>query len=303
MRGWERGLCGRRFIASPIKRPRAHGSLLRLYFPYDQYPLARECAFRKVDVVFGRHVLPSAALCALKELSPGGNDDDGVDEGEKEGGRRGKIVDVGTGGGFPGLPLAICRPELDFLLVDSVGKKLKAVEAMAEELGLDNVRVHHGRVEEMVDDDPRMHRGAYDLCLGRSVTALPKFCFWVSDLIRKGNGGGNDGASGKEGSLLYIIGGDVEESVISCVQNEVSLDDLLGCPRSSDKRALVLGARDVADIAKKSGETKKIRGTAKARPKSNPRKKRREAKGQWTSKKGDDTPKQRGYENFKRYNG
>lgn len=231
------------------------------------------------SVVFGRHVLPSIALASLPHFAASQN----------------KIVDVGTGGGFPGLPLAIAYPDATFLLVDSVGKKIKAVEAMAEELGLTNVETHHGRAEELVDDafKGHLHRGAYNICVGRSVAPLPKFCFWITDLLKKQD-------KGEGGRLLYIIGGDIDNDVLSRAESVVAIDDLLDCPGASDKRILVLDQEDVASIAAASGEKKQQRGPAK--PRSNPRRTRSKPKGEWT-KRDNSSQKQRGYDSFKRYEG
>jgi 16S rRNA (guanine527-N7)-methyltransferase len=239
-----------------------------------------------LEVVFGRHVLPSVALAALpefKELSEISNP---------------RIVDVGTGGGFPGLPLSIVFPEANFLLVDSVGKKLKAVDEMAAELELENIVTHHGRAEAIADDPiiGRTHRQKYDICVGRSVTAMPRFCFWIQDLLNR-----------KEGKLVYIIGGEVEESVQSRVKSDVPIDELLGCEGASDKRTLILSSSDVVSVAKESGERKQVIGRRKNPKKKNPNKRRQSDDGDWKKSKGgwadrnNAEKKERGYSNFKRY--
>lgn len=227
----------------------------------------RDC---NVEIVFGRHVLPSIALMAA-------NDQDWNEL---------KVIDVGTGGGFPGLPLAIVYPEAEFMLVDSVGKKLKAVEEMARELDLRNLRIHHGRAEEMTDDilEGSRHRGAYDVCLGRSVAALPKFCFWISELIKP-----------ESGRLVYIIGGDIADNLIAQVESDVTIDHVLAQDGASDKRILTFDQKAVARIAASSGEVKRKRG--KLKPKVV--RKKQKAKGQWT--KRDNKLKQRGFDDFQRY--
>ena len=244
-------------------------------------------------IVFGRHVLPSVGLCTMpgSPLGPIVAKDESNEASETE---KRRAADIGTGGGFPGLPLAIAYPHVDFLLVDSVGKKLTAVQDMADELGLDNVRTHHGRVEELVDDplEGKTHRHGYDAILGRSVTAMPRFCFWISDLLKK-----------EEGKLLYIIGGDVEDIVVSQVERDVPIDDLLGVAGASDKRVLLLPASAVEDVANNSGETKRVQsGSGKKKKKGNSSKRRgnNAAKGQWR-KRDNATPKQRGYDKFDRY--
>jgi len=222
-------------------------------------------------VVFGRHIVPSLALSLLPS-NPFSRPAT-------------KVMDVGTGGGFPGLPLAILFPETDFLLVDSVGKKVGVVSDIAQELGLENVHTYNGRVEEMVGLDSA-HKGGYDVCIGRSVAALPKFCFWVTDLLKKG-----------EGKIVYIIGGDVEPDVLSKCEVDVSIDDLLCVKGSSDKNALVFDDAAVSLIAGESGEKKKNVKPASIK-KKNPRKKNKKPKGEWS--RGEDS-KQRGYDNFQRF--
>lgn len=248
-----------------------------------------------VEVVFGRHILPSLALAALPDFPLPKNDDGSHPSA--------KIVDVGTGGGFPGIPLAILYPESDFLLVDSVGKKLKAVEEMVAELGLENVKTHHGRAEEIVDNPitGKKQKNSFDVCVGRSVTSMPRFCFWVQDLLKV--------KKSEEGKLVYIIGGEVEESVVSRLIVDIAIDDLLKCEGASDKRTLILSASDVVKVANESGETRPKRGPGKNKKKSGStgQKDKSNDEGEWNRSKGgwakkdNSVKKQRGYESFKRY--
>jgi len=230
-----------------------------------------------VDVVFGRHILPSIALAALPEFMEKDESDNNTNE-------PCRVVDIGTGGGFPGIPLAIIYPNMEFCLVDSVGKKLKAIEEMVEELGLRNVRTYNGRAEEMVDHSTT-HQGAYDLCVGRSVAPLPKFCFWIQGLLKK------------EGKLVYVIGGDVESIILSRAKSNIPIDSLVGQKGISDKRTMIFDSSDVITIAAESGEKKQKKGTPKV--KGNSRSKNK-SKGSW-EKRDNSMKKQRGYEDLKRY--
>jgi len=114
-----------------------------------------------------------------------------------------RLLDVGTGGGLPGIPLAICYPQAKFTLIDSIGKKVMVIEDMVERLGLTNVEVKRGRVEEL----PR--KKSYDFVIGRAVTALPTFFGWVQNKIAKG--AKHSPANG----ILYLKGGDYSEELNS----------------------------------------------------------------------------------------
>ena len=100
-----------------------------------------------------------------------------------------KVMDVGTGGGFPGIPLAIMFPEVDFLLVDSIGKKIKVVTEVANALGLKNVRAVKARAEEINEQ--------FDYIVSRAVTDLGNFLPWVKGKYGKG--------------IIYLKGGDLSE--------------------------------------------------------------------------------------------
>ena len=112
-----------------------------------------------------------------------------------------QVLDVGTGGGLPGIPLAICYPQARFTLMDSIGKKVMVVEDMVKRLNLKNVEILRGRVEEL----PK--KRTYDFIIGRAVSALPTFFGWVNNKIRKG--ARNSPANG----ILYLKGGDYTEEL------------------------------------------------------------------------------------------
>lgn len=108
------------------------------------------------------------------------------------------VLDVGTGGGFPGIPLAILFPETTFVLVDSIGKKIKVVNEVSSALGLTNVQAHHLRAEEV--------KGTYDFVISRAVTAMPVFVEWVKTKLKKGRT-----VDGFSHGILYLKGGDLTE--------------------------------------------------------------------------------------------
>jgi 16S rRNA (guanine527-N7)-methyltransferase len=112
-----------------------------------------------------------------------------------------RLLDVGTGGGLPGIPMAICYPQARFTLMDSIGKKIMVVEDMVDRLELSNTEVRRGRVEEL----PR--KKSYDFILGRAVTSLPVFFHWVRDKVAKGSR--HSPANG----ILYLKGGDYSEEL------------------------------------------------------------------------------------------
>ncbi len=110
-----------------------------------------------------------------------------------------RILDIGTGGGFPGIPLAIMFPESNFYLVDSIGKKIKVVREIAGELGLKNVRAEHLRAEEV--------KGHFDFIVSRAVTKMDDFVPWTRKKIAK-----KQNHELKNG-ILYLKGGDLKEEL------------------------------------------------------------------------------------------
>jgi len=136
---------------------------------------------KDLDNFYERHVLHSLGIAKVYSFQPGTT-----------------VLDVGTGGGFPGIPLAILFPETNFVLVDSIGKKIKVVNEVASALGLTNVQAHHLRAEQV--------KGTFDFVISRAVTAMPVFVEWVKNKIKKGKA--SDGFSN---GILYLKGGDLTE--------------------------------------------------------------------------------------------
>lgn len=110
-----------------------------------------------------------------------------------------KIMDVGTGGGFPGIPIAILFPECEFILVDSIGKKIKVVNEVAAALGLSNVHGIHERAEKV--------EGTFDFIVSRAVTQMPEFIGWVKNKISKTS------KNVLPNGILYLKGGDLSEEM------------------------------------------------------------------------------------------
>ncbi|TAF32459.1 MAG: 16S rRNA (guanine(527)-N(7))-methyltransferase RsmG [Cytophagales bacterium] len=109
------------------------------------------------------------------------------------------VLDAGTGGGFPGIPLAVMFPETQFLLADSIGKKVKVAEDVAAKLGLKNVRTMHIRAEAIPEQ--------FDFAMGRAVTEIPQFWRWIGHLIHK------DHKNTLKNGLIYLKGGDMGQEL------------------------------------------------------------------------------------------
>jgi 16S rRNA (guanine527-N7)-methyltransferase len=137
---------------------------------------------KDIENLMLHHVLHSLAIAKFIQFRPGT-----------------EILDVGTGGGFPGIPLAILFPECSFLLVDSIGKKIKVVEGVAEGLGLTNVAAQHTRAED-VDQD-------FEFIISRAVTRLSPFYYWVRKKISPNH------FHTQRNGLILLKGGDLKEEI------------------------------------------------------------------------------------------
>jgi len=150
---------------------------------YKDWNLKINVVSRKdIDELYLRHVLHSLGIAKVMQFKTGA-----------------KVMDVGTGGGFPGIPLAILFPETTFHLVDSIGKKIKVVNEVIERLGLYNVKTTHGRVEEVKD--------TYDFIVSRAVAQMETFVRWTKGKIAKKQN--HDLKNG----ILYLKGGDLSEEL------------------------------------------------------------------------------------------
>lgn len=137
---------------------------------------------KDMDALYEKHVLHSLGIAKVMTFSPGT-----------------KVLDIGTGGGFPGIPLAILFPEVHFTLVDSIGKKITVVKAVAEALGLKNVTAIHGRAEQVKEK--------FHFVVSRAVTQMPIFLRWLKGKFEK------DQFNPKHNGVLYLKGGDLAEEL------------------------------------------------------------------------------------------
>lgn len=150
---------------------------------YKDWNLKINVVSRKdIDELYLRHVLHSLGIAKVMSFIPNS-----------------KVLDVGTGGGFPGIPLAILFPETQFHLVDSIAKKIKVVNEVVEGLSLTNVKTSHDRVENISDQ--------FDFIVSRAVAAMPTFVHWVKGKIAK-----QQNHELKNG-ILYLKGGDLTEEL------------------------------------------------------------------------------------------
>lgn len=137
---------------------------------------------KDIDELYTKHVLHSLAIAKVQSF------EDGT-----------AILDVGTGGGFPGIPLAILFPDTNFYLIDIISKKIKVVQAVVDALELKNVKAEQMRAENV--------KGEFDFILSRAVTNMPDFVSWIKNKIRK-----HSNHELKNG-ILYLKGGDLTEEL------------------------------------------------------------------------------------------
>jgi 16S rRNA (guanine527-N7)-methyltransferase len=140
---------------------------------------------KEPDSLYEKHVLHSLSIAAAFELNPGL-----------------EVVDLGTGGGFPGIPLAIFFPEVQFHLVDSIGKKIKVVQAVAEAIGLKNLTAQHTRIEDIKNRQ-------FDLVVSRAVAPLKDLLQWSKHLMKKPSVSISKPITG----LICLKGGDLAQEI------------------------------------------------------------------------------------------
>lgn len=162
---------------------------------------------KDIDNIYEKHILHALAIAKFQNLS----------------GK--KILDVGTGGGFPGIPLAILFPEAQFTLVDSIGKKIKVVNQVSEALGLENVEAFHQRAEKT--------KGKFDFVVSRAVTRMKGFIHWINQKIESDKPEDNSG-------IIALKGGDLEEEMaeIKRMYQEVSISEYFSEPFFETKKII-----------------------------------------------------------------
>lgn len=137
---------------------------------------------KDTDSLYEKHILHSLGIAKVMQFADGT-----------------KVLDIGTGGGFPGIPLAILFPNVQFTLVDSIGKKITVVKGVAESLGLKNVTAHHIRAEQLKEK--------FHFVVSRAVTQMPVFLTWLRGKFEK------EQFNPKHNGVLYLKGGDLAEEL------------------------------------------------------------------------------------------
>ncbi|TXF79287.1 16S rRNA (guanine(527)-N(7))-methyltransferase RsmG [Chryseobacterium sp.] len=137
---------------------------------------------KDLDSLYEKHILHSLGIAKIMAFAPGT-----------------KVLDIGTGGGFPGIPLAILFPEAEFTLIDSIGKKITVVKEVSEAIGLKNVKAVHGRAEDLKEK--------FHFVVSRAVTQMPVFLRWLRGKFEK------EQFNTKHNGVLYLKGGDLGEEL------------------------------------------------------------------------------------------
>lgn len=166
-----------------------------LQYLYENWNAQINVISRKdISALYKKHLLHSLAIAKVIQFQKGT-----------------KILDFGTGGGFPGIPLAILFPEADFLLVDSIGKKVKVVNAVSNAIGLSNVRTLHERAENINEK--------FDFVISRAVTNMKNFKKWVKGKFSKQHN------NAIQNGILYLKGGDLSEELKGIAHQSFAIAD------------------------------------------------------------------------------
>ncbi len=149
---------------------------------------------KDMDSLYEKHILHSMGIAKVMAFSD-----------------RTKVLDIGTGGGFPGIPLAILFPEVHFTLVDSIGKKITVVKEVSEGIGLKNITAIHSRAEDI--------KGQFHFVVSRAVTQMPVFLRWLRGKFDK------EQFNPKHNGVLYLKGGDLAEELAGLKSEIFNLKD------------------------------------------------------------------------------
>jgi len=169
---------------------------------------------KDMDSLYEKHILHSLGIAKVMEFAPGT-----------------KVLDIGTGGGFPGIPLAILFPEVSFTLADSIGKKITVVREVAEAVGLQNVTPVHTRAEQIKD---RFH-----FVVSRAVTQMPVFLRWLNGKFEK------EQFNPKHNGILYLKGGDLAEELAGLRAEIFQLTDYFDEPFFETKKVVYLSKGNI----------------------------------------------------------
>ena len=179
----------------PNLSPKAKDQLAQLLPLYEEWNSQINVISRKdLDQLYTRHVLHSLAIHKFLQFAPGS-----------------RVLDIGTGGGFPGIPLAILNPEVNFILVDSIGKKIKVVQEVSQALGLTNVTAIHERAEKV--------KGPFDFVMSRAVAELRLLLQWSNGKLAKKQ------INALPNGIICLKGGDLTEE-FKGLSKEIEVYDL-----------------------------------------------------------------------------
>ena len=167
---------------------------------------------KDISELYINHVLHSLALAKVVQFEKGT-----------------KILDIGTGGGFPGIPLAILFPNVDFLLVDSIGKKIKVVNEVSSAIGLTNIRTMHQRAENINE--------SFDFVVSRAVTNMTDFKKWVKGKFN------NKHNNALKNGILYLKGGDLTEELRGISHSKYEIADFFEEDFFKTKKVIYIGCK------------------------------------------------------------
>lgn len=164
---------------------------------------------KDMESLYEKHILHSLGIAKVMQFAPNT-----------------KVLDIGTGGGFPGIPLAILFPEVQFTLIDSIGKKITVVKEVSEGIGLKNVTAVHGRAEDL--------KGKFHFVVSRAVTQMPVFLRWLKGKFEK------EQFNPKHNGVLYLKGGDLAEELAGLKAEIFSLKDFFESDFFETKKVVYL---------------------------------------------------------------